>query len=111
MSRVYKILTEPQWDAAREAGVFKGSPVDLDDGFIHLSGPEQLAETARRHFSGQSGLWLLGLDAERLGSALKWEPSRGGELFPHLYAPMPMDAVIEARPLALDADGVPLASP
>ncbi len=110
MSLVFKILTEFQWEAAREAGVFKGSPADLADAYIHLSGPEQVAETARRHFSGQSGLWLLSFETERLGGTLKWEPSRGGELFPHLYGPLSLDAMVEALPLALDPDGVPLAA-
>ena len=102
---IYKILSRPQWDAFRLAGATFGAPVDLADGYIHFSAAPQLAETAARHFADQSDLVLLAFDANRLGSALKWEPSRGGALFPHLYAPLPVGAAETSAPLALDAEG------
>ena len=107
MSRIYKLLDAAAWTAALAAGVFKGSAVDEKDGFIHFSDAAQAQETARLHFHGQSGLVLLSVNAGRLGEALKWEPSRGGALFPHLYGPLPIAAVIDARLLELDADGTP----
>jgi uncharacterized protein (DUF952 family) len=107
LSRIYKLLDAAAWTAALAAGVFKGSAVDEKDGFIHFSDAAQAQETARLHFHGQSGLVLLSVDAGRLGEALKWEPSRGGALFPHLYGPLPIAAVIDARLLELDADGTP----
>ena len=107
MRRIYKLLDAAAWDAAQRAGVFTGSAVDLKDGYIHFSGGAQAAETARLHFKGQAGLVLLSVDADRLGEALKWEPSRGGALFPHLYGGLPVEAVLEARALTLDEDGVP----
>ena len=107
MSRIYKLLDAPAWMAALAAGVFKGSAVDEKDGFIHFSDAAQAQETARLHFHGQSDLMLLSVDAGQLGEALKWEPSRGGALFPHLYGPLPIAAVIDARLLELGADGTP----
>lgn len=111
MRRIYKLLDAPSWEAARTAGVFTGSAVDARDGFIHFSDAAQAQETARLHFKGQSGLVLLTVDAGQLGEALKWEPSRGGALFPHLYGPLAVTAVIEARDLELDADGAPMLGP
>ena len=111
MRRIYKLLDAASWNAARTAGVFKGSAVDERDGFIHLSGADQAQQTARLYFKGQLDLVLLTVDADRLGEALKWEPSRGGALFPHLYGALPVDAVIEARVLELDADGEPRLGP
>ncbi len=102
---VYKILTSGQWEAAEKVGVFEGAPVDLADGYIHFSTAAQVAETAARHFSGQGGLLLIAVDAEKLGDALVFEPSRGGDLFPHLYGPLPLEAVLSAEPLPLGADG------
>ena len=96
MSRIYKILPRAEWERALAAGRFEGSAVDLADGFIHFSGADQWAQTARRHFSGQDDLMLLTVDAESLGSALRWEVSRGGAQFPHLYAPLACDQVIAA---------------
>jgi uncharacterized protein (DUF952 family) len=84
-----------------------GSAVDLADGFIHFSSAAQAAETARRHFAGQADLVVLAVDAERLGPALVWEPSRGGALFPHLHAPLAADDVADVREAPLGADGVP----
>ena len=107
MRRIYKLLDGPAWRAAQAEGVFTGSPVDLADGFIHFSDAGQAWETARRYFKDQSNLFLLTVDADVLGEALKWEPSRGGALFPHLYAPLATTDVIEARALHLDADGLP----
>jgi uncharacterized protein (DUF952 family) len=102
---VYKIAQDVAWAAAQAEGRFEGSPVDLSDGYIHFSTAAQVHETVRRHYAGRDGLLLVAVDAERLGEALRWEPSRGGDLFPHLYAPLPMDAVLWVRPMPRDADG------
>lgn len=102
---IYKILTGPEWDAFRAEGVFRGSPADLKDGFIHFSTARQAPETARRHFAGQDGLMLAEVDEAALGAALKWEPSRGGDLFPHLYAELRLSAVRRSWPLPLGAGG------
>jgi uncharacterized protein (DUF952 family) len=104
-STIYKISPRAPWEAAQAAGQFDGAPVDLADGFIHFSTADQVQETARRHFAGQSDLILAAIDADVLGSALVWEPSRGGELFPHLYAPLLATAVRWTKPLPLGADG------
>lgn len=104
---IYKILANAAWEAARSAGEFTGSAVDIADGFIHFSTADQAAQTARRHFAGQEGLVVLAVPATQLGAALKWEPSRGGDLFPHLYGPLDCAAVAWARPLRLDAEGIP----
>jgi uncharacterized protein (DUF952 family) len=102
--KVFKILGQAEWDAAQDAGVFAGSPVDHADGYIHFSTADQVAETAALHFKGRDDLVLLAVDCAALGSAIVWEPSRGGSLFPHLYAPMPLSAVewCESMPLGLD---------
>lgn len=105
--RIYKILSRPEWDAARAAGRFDGSAVDLADGFIHFSTAAQAPETARRHFAGQAGLVTLEIEAGDLGEALKWEPSRGGDLFPHLYGPLETGLVRRIVDAPLAADGVP----
>ncbi len=105
MPAIYKILPEAMWREAQRAGVFHGSEVDLRDGYIHFSTAEQAAETAAKHFSGQRDLVLLEVGADALGDALKWEPSRGGALFPHLYAPLDVTLVRRADPLPLGADG------
>jgi uncharacterized protein (DUF952 family) len=97
--KIFKILPAAEWRAALETGRFAGSEADRRDGFIHFSTGTQLAETARRHFAGQDGLLVLEVAAEGLGAALKWEPSRGGELFPHLYGPLPFDRVAAVAPL------------
>jgi uncharacterized protein (DUF952 family) len=102
---VYKVLSEAAFEAAWTAGRFDGSTDDARDGFIHLSAGHQLAATLATHFAGQDGLVLVALDAERLGPSLKWEASRGGALFPHLYAPLELAAVLWSEPLALGADG------
>jgi len=104
---VYKIAARADWDAAVPSGRFAGAAIDLRDGYIHLSTATQAQQTARLHFAGQADLVLLKIDAARLAAALKWEPSRGGDLFPHLYAPLDC-ALVEAVTLVdLDADGTP----
>jgi uncharacterized protein (DUF952 family) len=107
MDLVYKIAPGALWREAEETGLFTGAPVDLADGFIHFSTAEQAQETAARHFRGQAGLLLIAVEAERLGPALRFEPSRGGALFPHLHASLSLGAVRWIAPLALDGDGVP----
>ena len=102
---VYKIATRSQWADATSAGQFDGAPVDLADGFIHFSTAAQVAETAAKHFAGQTDLLLVAVDGAVLGDALKWEPSRGGALFPHLYAPLDPRVALWARPLPLGPDG------
>ena len=105
MSTAYKVLTGEQWAAFVAAGVFAGAPIDLADGYVHLSTAEQLTETVDKHFAGQGGLWVAAIDLPLLGDAVKWEPSRGGALFPHVYAALPMDAVLAAAPLERGDDG------
>jgi uncharacterized protein (DUF952 family) len=107
VARVYKILSADAWEAARRAGRFEGAGIDLADGYIHLSTATQAPETARLYFAGRDGLVLLRIDADALGAALKWEPSRGGQLFPHLYGALDPALVEAATPIALAADGVP----
>jgi uncharacterized protein (DUF952 family) len=107
LTRIYKILAATEWDAAFAAGRFDGSAVDHKDGYIHLSTAAQAGETARLHFAGQRGLVLLELVAEDFGAELKWEPSRGGSLFPHLYGPLDPAQVRSLRPLELNAAGWP----
>ena len=102
---IYKICPAALWAEAKVLGVFTGAPVDLADGYIHFSTAAQMAETAARHFTGQDDLLLLAIDAAALGSDLQYEQSRGGALFPHLYAPLPLAAVRWARPLPLGPDG------
>jgi uncharacterized protein (DUF952 family) len=102
---IYKILTEEAFETAMREGRFHGSADDLRDGFIHLSGAHQVSGTLTAHFAGQADLLLLALDAARLGGDLKWEESRGGTLFPHLYAPLDLAAMLWVEPLSLDAEG------
>jgi uncharacterized protein (DUF952 family) len=102
---VYKILPVSQWRAAERAGIFRGSVVDLRDGFIHFSSAEQVVETAAKHFAGARDLVLLRVDAVSLGDRLKWEPSRGGALFPHLYGDLDPAAITQVDPLPLGSDG------
>ena len=91
---VYKLLRAPEWEAARRAGVFAGSAADKADGFIHLSAASQMRGTAEKHFAGESGLVLAEVDPALLGAPLRWEVSRGGAEFPHLYGVLPMGAVV-----------------
>lgn len=102
---IYKIVTEAEWAEAEKAGVFKGAPVDLADGYIHFSTAEQVGETVAKYFAGQTDLLLVTVKADALGEALVYEPSRGGQLFPHLYADLPLEAVSAVQALPLDADG------
>ncbi|MEL7464915.1 MAG: DUF952 domain-containing protein [Pseudomonadota bacterium] len=102
---IYKILTADQWAALERDGETDGAPVDLADGYIHFSTAEQAAETAAKHFAGRNGLMLAAVEADALGEALKWEPSRGGALFPHLYAKLTHSDVVWAKPLPLGPDG------
>ncbi|MGV1898467.1 DUF952 domain-containing protein [Agrobacterium vitis] len=103
---IYKIVPDALWQKARADGVFAGAPIDLQDGFIHFSTAAQAKETARLHFAGQQDLLLVAVDGEALGAALIFEPSRGGALFPHLYAPLPLSAVLWEKPLPLGKDGL-----
>ncbi|MFT4182470.1 MAG: DUF952 domain-containing protein [Rhizobium sp.] len=105
MPVVYKIVPDALWQQARQSGVFHGASIDLTDNFIHLSTAQQSKETAARYFAGQDGLLLVAVDGDALGDKLVFEPSRGGDLFPHLYAPLPLSAVLWAKPLPLDPDG------
>jgi uncharacterized protein (DUF952 family) len=105
MTIIYKICTAAEWREAEREGRYRGSAVDARDGFIHFSTAEQAAETAAKHFAGQRGLMLIAVDADVLGARLKWEPSRGGALFPHLYGALEMDAVRRVDPLPLDDAG------
>ena len=102
---IYKICAQALWREAEANGRFDGAPVDLSDGYIHFSTATQVGETAARHFAGQADLLLIAVKADRLGEALRWEPSRGGDLFPHLYAALPTETVHWVRPIAVDADG------
>jgi uncharacterized protein (DUF952 family) len=105
MTTIYKICPTQLWRDAQGAGQFRGAPLDLADGFIHFSSARQVAETAAKHFPGATGQVLVAVDGAVLGEVLKWEPSRGGELFPHLYGALPTDAVKWVKPLPLGADG------
>lgn len=102
---IYKVVSTDEWRGAQAAGTYHGSADDLRDGFIHLSTADQLAGTLAKHFSGQDGLGLVAVDAAALGDKLIWEPSRGGDVFPHLYAPLPVAAALWTQSLPLKADG------
>jgi len=103
--RIYKIFRAAEWAALDEAGETAGAPVDLADGFMHFSTAAQAPETAARHFAGAEGLILAAVEADRLGAALKWEPSRGGALFPHLYRNLRRDEIAWHAPLPLGPEG------
>lgn len=96
-STAFKILTAGQWAQFEADGVFHGAPVDLADGYIHLSTADQVQGTLDKHFAGQAGLVIVEVDLEMLGDDIHWEVSRGGALFPHLYGPLPTTAVIRSR--------------
>lgn len=102
---IYHMCTRAEWQAAEAEGLYPGSSQDAADGFIHFSARDQVAVSAAKHRAGQDGLVLLSVDARALGDALKWEPSRGGALFPHLYGPLPVAAVNKVDDLPLGADG------
>ncbi|MFM5931184.1 MAG: DUF952 domain-containing protein [Novosphingobium sp.] len=101
----YKVLTSAQMAELEEAGVFKGAPVDLADGYIHLSTEAQLTETVDKHFAGQDNLHVVAVDLAVLAGAVKWEPSRGGQLFPHIYGDLPLSAALAYGPLHRDENG------
>ena len=105
MPSIYKVVPAALWREAQGEGVFRGAPVDIADGFIHFSTAAQVEETAAKHFAGQNDLLLVIVDAARLGTALKWEPSRGGALFPHLYGDLSLSDVALVEPLPLAPDG------
>jgi uncharacterized protein (DUF952 family) len=105
MNLIFKIVGAEEWRLAQAAGVFEGAAIDRADGYIHFSAALQAAGTAAKWFAGRRDLVLAAVDADALGAALRWEPSRGGALFPHLYGPLPLSAVRWARTLPLDADG------
>ena len=106
MATIYKICTADEWRAATADGVFRGSPADLRDGFVHFSTAEQMAETAARYFAGQTDLVLVAFDDAALGPGLKYEPSRRGAPFPHLYGPLDPATALWVEPLPLGGDGV-----
>jgi uncharacterized protein (DUF952 family) len=107
VTRVYKILPRTEWAAAEAAGVFAGSAVDHQDGYIHFSTAAQAGETARRYFADRADLVVLEVEGDVLGPALKWEPSRGGDLFPHLYSVLAPSQVLRVLDAPLGADGIP----
>ena len=101
----FKILSAADWRSTLVEGHYNGSPVDLADGYIHLSTTDQLEGTAAKHYAGQSDLMLVEVDLDALGDTVVWEPSRGGALFPHIYGPLPVSATRSARPLSVTTDG------
>ncbi len=105
---IFKIVEREAWNAARRDGAYRGSADDLRDGFIHFSAAHQVRETAAKHFKGIADLILIAVDEAALGAALRWEVSRGGDLFPHLYDILPTARAVWEKPLSLDGDGVPV---
>jgi uncharacterized protein (DUF952 family) len=105
MTIIYKICPAAMWQSAEADGVFRGMEIDRRDGYIHFSTAAQVEETARKHFAGEDDLVLVAVDGERLGAALKWEPARSGDLFPHLYGTLDPGLASSVDPLPLAADG------
>jgi uncharacterized protein (DUF952 family) len=103
--KIYKICPASAWREAERQGVFRGSPVDISDGYIHFSTASQVEETARKHFAGQTDLFLIAVDADALGDSLRWERSRNDELFPHLYGELDLGAVIAVHSMHARPDG------
>ena len=101
----YKVMSATEWQQMQHDGIFHGSPADIADGYIHLSRSSQLAATLDRHFRGAEGLMLVAVDLSRLGDTVRWEPARGGELFPHIYGRLPMEAVISVAVVERTPDG------
>ena len=101
----YKVMLATETEQMRRDGLFRGSPADIADGYIHLSCGSQLAATLDKHFSGLGNLMLAAVDWSRLGAAVRWEPSRGGQLFPHIHGVLPIDAVVSVLPLQRASDG------
>lgn len=108
---VYRLCHRDDWRAAERAGAFTGGADDVRDGFIHLSSADQVEDSARRHYAGVRPLMLLAVDGARVSGDLRWEPSRGGALFPHLYGTIPLEAVLSALPLSEDGEGNPIFPP
>lgn len=104
---IFKIVGRSAWAAACRDGVYRGSPDDQRDGFIHFSAPDQVKGTAAKHFRGQADLLLVAFDEKDFGDALKWEPSRGGALFPHLYGTVSTKLALWEKSMPLGEDGVP----
>ncbi|MGJ8529403.1 DUF952 domain-containing protein [Maritalea sp.] len=104
--KIYKVCSLTHWQAAKANGVFTGESIDITDGYIHFSTSDQLAKTLSLHFAGQTDLVLLSVETDKIGTDVKWEKSRGGSLFPHLYADLSLDAIVAEHELKTDADGV-----
>lgn len=102
---IYKVCDRNRWEEAVARGVFEGAEIDLADGFIHFSAKHQVVETVTKHFAGKENLVLVAVPANKLGDALKWEPSRGGDLFPHLYDPLPTSLAVSVEDLPIGSDG------
>ena len=111
IEKVYKIARQSEWSEIAKTGTFSGSPDDKRDGFIHLSSKSQVRTTFERYFAGEDDLLLVILDSNELGPALKWEPSRRGESFPHLYASLGIESVHSVVPIHSDTDGSPIFPP
>lgn len=107
-TRIYKIVTHQVWADAVRSGIYHGAPVDLADGFIHFSSPHQVAQTAAKHFHGQTNLIVVAFAVDSFAEHLKWEPSRGGDLFPHLYASLDPSQALWTEPMPLNKDGLPI---
>jgi uncharacterized protein (DUF952 family) len=105
MTLIYKLCPQALWQESEPSGIFTGAPIDIHDGYIHFSTAAQVRETAAKHFAGEENLLLVAVEAEALGTALRYEPSRGGDLFPHLYAPLSLEAVRWVKPLPVGSDG------
>jgi uncharacterized protein (DUF952 family) len=97
--RIYRIMSPEEWQAMQQRGVFEGSTHDIRDGFIHFSTRDQVQGTHEKHYGGKGGLLLVEIDTTKLGRPLRYEPARGGDLFPHLYGPLPLAAVVAVSPL------------
>ena len=102
---IYKILRSDEWAKLQAVGETAGAPIDIEDGFVHFSTSEQVRDTATRHFAGAEGLMLLAYDEAAMAGDLRWEPSRGGALFPHLYGPLRLADVVWAKPLPMAGNG------
>ncbi len=102
---IFKVVSAAQWAIAQEQGEFRGAEIDLTDGYIHFSTAGQVRETVEKHFAGQPGLLLVGVDVRKLNDALKYEPSRGGDLFPHLYGVLNLEAAVSVDELLIGKDG------
>lgn len=104
-NQIYKIVSKSEWKAAEDKGVFIGAPIDLEDGYIHFSTGAQVQETAAKHFGGQEDLLLVAVSEDKLGDSVRWEESRGGQLFPHLYGELMVSLADDVCELPLDENG------